>query len=53
MMVIRAAITQGVTSLPLKRNLVPRFTKEGARFESPRLSYMSNRLPRGSLHIAN
>jgi hypothetical protein len=31
MMVIRAAITRGVTALPLKRNLVLRFMKEGAR----------------------
>jgi hypothetical protein len=31
MKVIRKAITWGVTILPLKRNLVPRFTKEGAQ----------------------
>jgi hypothetical protein len=28
MKVIRETITWGVTTLPLKRNLVPRFTKE-------------------------
>jgi hypothetical protein len=31
MMVIRAAITRGVITLPLKRNLVPRLIKEGAQ----------------------
>jgi hypothetical protein len=31
MTIIRAAITRGVTTLPLKRNLVSRFMKEGAQ----------------------
>jgi hypothetical protein len=31
MKVISKAITQGVTTLPLKRNLVPRFMKEVAQ----------------------
>jgi hypothetical protein len=31
MTIIRAAITWGVTALPLKRNLVSRFMKEGAQ----------------------
>jgi hypothetical protein len=29
--VIKDSITRGVTALPLKRNLIPRFMKEGAQ----------------------
>jgi hypothetical protein len=32
-MIIRVAVTQGVTALPLERNLIPRFTKLGGAQE--------------------